>query len=113
MLTTVDVIGVAGGCVSIMASRNRLQNFGTKVFGRIRLYSHVLATFRYFCHTTVMFKHTWFGPLKIHTTTEQASLSFGCMPLNAVPMMIYATPLRHCCLTAQIQHFLNDKWLQV
>ena len=49
------------------------------------------------CHTTVMFKRTWFGPLKIHTTTQQVSLSFGCMPMNAVPMMIYATPLRRCC----------------
>jgi len=28
MLTTVDV-GIEGGCVSIMASRNRLQKLGT------------------------------------------------------------------------------------
>ena len=107
MLTTVDV-GIEGGCVSIMASRSRLQKFGTKVFGRIRLYCHVPATFKSFCHTIVMFKRTWFRPLKIHTTTQQASLSFGCMPLNAVPMRIHATPLRRCCLTGQIQHWWHS-----
>jgi len=108
MLTTVDVVGIEGGCVSIMASRSRLQKIGTKVFGRIRLYCHVHAILKSFCHTTVMFKHTWFGPWRIHTTIQQASLSLDCMPLNAVPMRNYATPLRRCCRTGQIQHWWHS-----
>ena len=56
MLTIVDVVGIEGGCVSIMASRSRLQKIGTKVFGRIRLYCHVHAIFKSFCHTTVMIR---------------------------------------------------------